>query len=52
MRRTFNLGLGMVIAVPAAEADAALAALAAVGEAATLVGEVVDGAARTVEFAF
>ncbi|HEU5055280.1 MAG TPA: phosphoribosylformylglycinamidine cyclo-ligase [Kofleriaceae bacterium] len=40
MRRTFNLGLGMLIAVGAEEAERALAALAAAGQEAALVGAI------------
>jgi phosphoribosylformylglycinamidine cyclo-ligase len=43
MRRTFNLGLGMVIAVAAADAQRAVAALEAAGEQAFVVGEVAPG---------
>jgi phosphoribosylaminoimidazole (AIR) synthetase len=52
MCRTFNLGIGMLIAVERARADDALALLAAAGETAARVGEVRErqaGAAR-VEF--
>ena len=37
---TFNMGIGMVFAVDAAEADAVIAALAACGESAYCIGEV------------
>jgi phosphoribosylformylglycinamidine cyclo-ligase len=40
MRRTFNMGLGLVVVVPAAEVEAALAALSASGERAFAVGSV------------
>ena len=43
MFNTFNMGVGMVAIVPKAQADVALAALAAAGEAAYLLGEVVPG---------
>ncbi len=43
MYRTFNCGLGMIVVVRAAAADAALARLRAAGETATLVGEVRRG---------
>jgi phosphoribosylformylglycinamidine cyclo-ligase len=43
MHRTFNCGIGMVAIVPAAEADAARAALAAAGAPALLIGEVRHG---------
>jgi phosphoribosylformylglycinamidine cyclo-ligase len=41
MRRTFNLGLGLVAVVERGAADQALAALRGAGEAAWLVGEIV-----------
>ena len=41
MQRTFNLGLGFVVAVAAADAEAALTSLAANGETATVVGRMV-----------
>ncbi len=41
MHRTFNCGIGMVVLLPAARADAAIAALRASGEQATVIGEVV-----------
>ncbi len=40
MYRTFNCGVGMVIAVPAAETDSALAVLAAAGEQAWIIGQI------------
>ncbi len=43
MYNTFNMGVGMVIAVPAAQADAALAAAREAGEDAYLIGSVVRG---------
>ncbi len=48
MLRTFNCGIGMVIAVEAAKADAVTAALAAAGETVVRLGEVVahDGGER------
>ena len=48
MRRTFNLGLGMLLVVPAAEVAACVEACAAAGERPFLVGEViaVEGEAR------
>ncbi|ANG62571.1 phosphoribosylformylglycinamidine cyclo-ligase [Marinobacterium aestuarii] len=42
MYRTFNCGVGMVIAVPAAEADSALALLTAAGENAWVIGQIED----------
>lgn len=41
---TFNMGLGLVLAVPPADADAALAALDAAGETAFVLGTVQAGA--------
>jgi phosphoribosylformylglycinamidine cyclo-ligase len=41
MRRTFNLGLGLVAVVDAAQADAVRAAFAVAGEVVTVIGEVV-----------
>ena len=49
MRRTFNMGLGMVVAVPAADGERAAAALVAAGERAWVVGEVVPRAGDEVE---
>jgi phosphoribosylformylglycinamidine cyclo-ligase len=49
MQRTFNLGLGMLIALPAAEVDAALAALASAGDAAFVCGEVIARGDAAVE---
>ncbi|MGC9318713.1 MAG: phosphoribosylformylglycinamidine cyclo-ligase [Armatimonadota bacterium] len=43
MRRTFNLGLGMVVAVAAQEADAACDVLSDVGEEPSIVGAVREG---------
>ncbi|UTW13566.1 phosphoribosylformylglycinamidine cyclo-ligase [Marinobacterium rhizophilum] len=40
MYRTFNCGVGMVIAVPAAETDKALALLGAAGEQAWVIGQI------------
>lgn len=45
MYRTFNCGVGMVIAVPAAEKDKALAILRASGENAFVIGHVADAQA-------
>jgi phosphoribosylformylglycinamidine cyclo-ligase len=47
MRRTFNMGLGLVVAVPAAQSARAIAALEGAGERAFLVGEVERVAADT-----
>jgi phosphoribosylformylglycinamidine cyclo-ligase len=41
MRRTFNCGIGMVLAVPAADADAVIADLASAGESARVMGDLV-----------
>ena len=43
MYNTFNMGIGMILAVPAEQADAALAALADAGESAYQIGCVVKG---------
>ncbi len=43
MFRTFNMGVGYVVIVPAAEADAAAAALAGAGETVYALGEVTRG---------
>ena len=43
MYNTFNMGIGMIMAVPAAEADKAMAALAEYGETAYIIGQVVKG---------
>ena len=51
MRRTFNLGVGMIVAVAAVEADRALALLRGAGEPAWLVGEVVPRSGEAVIFA-
>ncbi|MCD6361300.1 MAG: phosphoribosylformylglycinamidine cyclo-ligase [Armatimonadetes bacterium] len=49
MRRTFNLGLGMILVVPPDAADAAMENLRAAGEAPVVVGEVVTGGDIAVE---
>ena len=46
MFNTFNMGVGMALVVPAAEADLALDILRANGEAAYLIGEIVPGEQR------
>jgi phosphoribosylformylglycinamidine cyclo-ligase len=56
MRRTFNCGLGMIVAVGAADAEHAVSVLTNAGEAAFVVGEVVVRTTRNdddadVEFA-
>jgi phosphoribosylformylglycinamidine cyclo-ligase len=43
MYNTFNMGIGMVIAMPEADAEKALAALEAVGEHAYRIGKVISG---------
>src|SRR5690606_13123259 len=51
MHRVFNCGIGMVIVVEAAQADAVAATLAAQGETVSRIGEIVarkDGEAQTV----
>ena len=49
MYNTFNMGIGMVLAVDPADVDATLAALAKTGDQAWLIGEVADGE-KGVEF--
>lgn len=46
MARVFNLGIGMVLAVPAAEADGVVATLAANERPARVVGDLVAGSGR------
>ena len=43
MYNTFNMGIGMILALPAAQADQALSLLQAAGEQAYRIGEVVAG---------
>ena len=43
MYNTFNMGIGMILAVPAGEADKAMAALAEAGEKAYVIGQGVQG---------
>jgi phosphoribosylformylglycinamidine cyclo-ligase len=43
MFNTYNMGVGMSIVVPAAEAETALKILRAHGEDAYLIGEIVEG---------
>ncbi len=50
MRRTFNMGIGLVIAVPAADAPRAVAALGGAGEKAWVIGEVIARTRDEVEF--
>lgn len=42
MRRTFNMGVGFVIVIGADEADALLSSLAALGEQASIIGQIID----------
>ena len=48
MYNTYNMGLGMVLAVDPADADRTVAALKAAGENAWIVGEVAAGAHEAV----
>ena len=50
MRRVFNMGLGMIVAVAQKDAAAALATLQAAGHAAFVVGDVTVGREDIVEF--
>ena len=50
MRRTFNLGVGMVAVVAASAAEQALAVLGEAGERAWLLGSVVEASSRSVHF--
>ena len=43
MHRTFNCGVGMVVLVPPAAADAAIALLGSCGEHAAIIGEAIPG---------
>ena len=43
MYNTFNMGIGMVLALPAAQAAPALEILSAAGETAYQIGEVISG---------
>ena len=43
MYNTFNMGLGMIIAVDPADADKAIAALESTGDKACVVGEIISG---------
>ena len=51
MARAFNMGIGMVLTVPEASRDTALATLADQGHRATVIGEIVDGGSQTVRYA-
>ena len=44
MRRTFNCGVGLIVAVAATDVDSALASLSAQGESAWQIGRIADGA--------
>ena len=44
--RTFNCGIGMMVVVPAAQADAAMSVLAEHGETACVLGEIVAGSGK------
>ncbi len=46
MQRTFNLGLGMLAVLPAAEVESALDSVRSSGHQAWLVGEIVNGSGR------
>jgi phosphoribosylformylglycinamidine cyclo-ligase len=50
MRRTFNLGIGMVVAVPAGDAEKTISALEGAGEKAYLIGDVIAGKPGEVVF--
>jgi len=43
MYNTFNMGIGMILAVPAAQAEKALETLKAAGETAYQIGKVIAG---------
>jgi len=43
MAKVFNLGVGMIVAVPASDAQRAVDVLAGVGQRASVVGEIVEG---------
>ncbi len=51
MLRTFNCGVGMLVAVSAQDADALVSTLGEHGETATIVGELVERTGEAVEFA-
>ena len=44
MRRTFNCGVGMIVAIDASDEQSALAALSDLGETAWRIGQIEDGA--------
>ena len=49
MYNTFNMGIGMVLALDSADADKAVQALRGAGEDAYVIGETVSGAQKGVE---
>ena len=49
MYNTFNMGIGMVIALDAADAEKAVEALTAAGEKAYIIGETTSGEQKGVE---
>ena len=49
MYNTFNMGIGMVLAVDSADAEKAVCALKSVGEDAYVIGDVVSGSQKGVE---
>ena len=49
MFNIFNMGIGMVLVMPAAEADKALEILKRHGEKASVIGEVVSGEGVTID---
>ena len=50
MLRTFNCGVGMLVAVGAEDAEALVAKLESHGETASIVGELVERSGDAVEF--
>jgi phosphoribosylformylglycinamidine cyclo-ligase len=50
MLRTFNCGVGMLVAVSAADAEKLVAHLAGHGETAAIVGDLVERTGDAVEF--
>ncbi len=48
--KTFNCGIGMVVAVPAADAEAIAAALRETGETVTVIGSVTAGSGEPVQY--
>jgi phosphoribosylformylglycinamidine cyclo-ligase len=48
MFNIFNMGIGMVIALPEADAEKAIAILAAEGEKASVIGKVIEGEGVTI----